>query len=81
MTVTLTSMLEQSDNTPGFHPMKSALEKVPNMVVSSSQVFMILIWYHTTQLLAMPFWTGDGIVDTVGGKGRLSEGKAATQYQ
>jgi hypothetical protein len=77
----LTLIFEQSDHTAGFQLMKSVLEKAPNMAAMEVQVSDPVMRYHETQLLAMPVWTGDGAVFTVGGMGRLPCAKSATQYQ
>jgi len=68
----LTWIFEQSDHTAGFQLMRSVLEKVPNMAAMELQVSDPVIRYHEAQLLAMPVWTGDGAIVTVGGMGRLS---------
>jgi uncharacterized protein YwlG (UPF0340 family) len=74
----LTLIFKQSDHTPGFQLMKSALEKVPNMAAMELQVSDTVIGYHAMKLLAMPVWTSDGAVVTVGGMGRLPGAKSAT---
>lgn len=77
----LTLMFEQSDHTAGFHLMKSALEKVPNIAAIDSHVSVPVIWYHAIQLLVAPVGTSSGALVTVGGMGNSCDAQAATQYQ
>ncbi len=72
-------MSEQSDHTFGFISMESASEKVPNIVEIDSQVSDPVISYHATQLLAMPEGRRAGALVTVGGNGKASDEKLATQ--